>query len=45
MNEEATNTEQPDEGNIQQLREEYKRLKAENKEYKQNLYKKLFLPL
>ena len=37
MNEEATNTEQPDEGNIQQLREEYKRLKAENKEYKQNV--------
>ena len=37
MNEEQITTETPDEGSIQQLREEYKRLKAENKSYKQNV--------
>lgn len=34
---EQVNTEAPDEGGIQQLREEYKKLKAENKAYKQNV--------
>lgn len=37
MNEEQITTDTPDEGSIQQLREEYKRLKAENKAYKQNV--------
>jgi hypothetical protein len=34
---EQTNTDTPDEGGIKELREEYKKLKAENKAYKQNV--------
>jgi len=34
---EQVNTDTPDEGGIKELREEYKKLKAENKAYKQNV--------